>query len=168
MRTLRPVSLALLSLALAGCGSSVAEVAVEKAIEQETGGEADVDLDLDGGMRIETEDGVVVIGAKVLPSDWPTDVPVYPGATVVSSTKATPADDEMSHALTLTTTDPPATVLTTYTTALKADGWKIGATATIGESIVLSATKEDRQVGVQAAPAEPGKTMVNVVVGQEA
>lgn len=58
------VGLALGVFALSSCGSSADEVveeATERAIEDETGGEADVDLRGDDGFSIETEEGSVSV-----------------------------------------------------------------------------------------------------------
>ena len=45
---------------LAGCGDS-AENGIEEAIERQSGGDVDVDLDSDGGFSIQTEDGSMTI-----------------------------------------------------------------------------------------------------------
>jgi hypothetical protein len=45
---------------LAGCGDS-AENGIEAAIERQSGGDVDVDLDSDGGFSIQTEDGSMTI-----------------------------------------------------------------------------------------------------------
>jgi len=65
-------------LVLAGCaeGSSQEQVA-EKAIEDATGGRADVDVDAEE-VTVESEDGTVTMG-KDLPDDFPAGVPVPEG-----------------------------------------------------------------------------------------
>lgn len=102
--TRRPlVALALLPalLLFGGCGEAsdkIAEKAAEKAIENQTGGDVDIDAD-GGGVRVETpdgvfesdaegnfsmesEDGTVTAGAG-LPEDWPEDLPLPDGVEVV-------------------------------------------------------------------------------------
>lgn len=77
-RTLASVSIAVSLLAAAGCGKAaekVAEKATEEAIENQTGGQVDLDVDGEGGVSIETEDGSISSSAKV-PEGWPDDVPV--------------------------------------------------------------------------------------------
>lgn len=97
------VALALLPalLLFGGCGEAsdkAAETAAEKAIESQSGGDVDVDVDNgevkvetedgtyesdgDGNVRIETEDGTFT-GGSGLPDDWPEDIPMPDGVEVV-------------------------------------------------------------------------------------
>lgn len=74
------VALAVFSV---GC-KNVAEKAVEKAIEKESGGKARVNAN-DGTIEVETDKGKVQIGKNDLPEGFPEDVPVYRKAKIVSS-----------------------------------------------------------------------------------
>jgi len=67
-----------LVLSLGGCTGIIAQKALEQAIEKSVSGEADVDIDLnDGEMVITDEEGnEMSIGGAELPSDWPSVVPV--------------------------------------------------------------------------------------------
>ncbi len=63
---------------LVGCGAAAekaAEEATERAIEDQTGGSAEVDLD-DGSISVEGEDGGFEAGAGQVPDEWPDDVPL--------------------------------------------------------------------------------------------
>lgn len=60
-----------LPLTLGACGEAV-ENAAEKAIEDGSGGDAEIDLD-DGEVTIENSDGSVVVGGGKLPDGFPED-----------------------------------------------------------------------------------------------
>lgn len=85
-RLVLAVAVASVSLSgLAGCGKikeKIAEKAAEKAIETASGGDVKVSS---GGVTIKDDQSGSTLhagtGAKV-PDDWPSSVPVYPGATV--------------------------------------------------------------------------------------
>jgi hypothetical protein len=69
---------ALTALTLTACGGG--EKALENAIEDATGGEADVDLDGDGSVSISTPDGEYNSGgAAALPDDFPSEIPLPEG-----------------------------------------------------------------------------------------
>lgn len=69
------------ALTLTGCGNaveSIAQAGIEKAMEDQTG--AEVDVDADGGVTIENEDGSVKMGAAAeLPADFPSEFPLPDG-----------------------------------------------------------------------------------------
>lgn len=74
------------ALALAGCGQvaeKVGEEAAEKAIEQGSGGDVQLDLE-DDSIKIEGEDGSLSIGGGEMPEDFPSEVTLPPGGTVVA------------------------------------------------------------------------------------
>mgnify|MGYP000851647062 FL=1 len=85
-RTFAAAALVVGSLALTGCGNaveSIAKAGVEKAIEDQTGTEIDIDAD-GGGVTIEGEDSSVKIGsAAELPADFPSEFPL-PDGTLIS------------------------------------------------------------------------------------
>ncbi|MDI6778451.1 MAG: hypothetical protein QMD77_04670 [Patescibacteria group bacterium] len=77
-------------------GQKIGENMLEKAIEQGTGGKADVSAD-GNSVNVKTESGTFSAsetGNIKLPSDFPSDVFVYGGAkiTLATSTPANPAD----------------------------------------------------------------------------
>lgn len=94
-RTVASFAVAAALVATAGCGKAaekVAEKATEEAIENQVGGNADVDLNADGGVRIETEEGTYsadgegnvnietdegsISSSAEVPDGWPEDVPL--------------------------------------------------------------------------------------------
>lgn len=70
---------AVAALTLSGCGGiaeKAGETAMEKAIENGSSGDVDIDSD-DGTVKVETEDGTTSYGEDVdLPDDFPSDVPL--------------------------------------------------------------------------------------------
>lgn len=75
--------LVLVALAsMTGCGSDdVAENRAEDAIEDASGGDADVDIDGDE-VEITTSEGTVTMGKGELPDGFPDDIPVIDGEIV--------------------------------------------------------------------------------------
>ena len=69
------VLVSVFALVVAGCASAT-EGITEQIIEQSSGGEADVDLDLDSGqVSVETEDGSISIGGGDIPDGFPVPFP---------------------------------------------------------------------------------------------
>lgn len=70
------VAAALLTFTACG-GGDAADEAVEAGIEEALGSNADVEIDGDGNMAIETEDGSYAAGdAAEVPDDFPAEVPL--------------------------------------------------------------------------------------------
>lgn len=72
---------ALVLLLLPACGNAVeglAENAVERAIENEVGGDADVQVDEDS-VTIDTQDGSITAGSGSVPDDFPSDIALVEG-----------------------------------------------------------------------------------------
>jgi hypothetical protein len=76
------------TIGLAACGNvaeKVAEKATERAIESETGGNADVDLDDDGSFKVRSDDGSFEVTSDgSLADGFPTDVPLVDGTVQAS------------------------------------------------------------------------------------
>ena len=72
----------------------VADEAAEKAIEAASGGDVEIEGET---VRIQDGDQTLAMGAGAkMPENWPSTVPVYPGAQVaMSSTDATPGSTGM-------------------------------------------------------------------------
>lgn len=145
---------------LAGCESSV-ENAMERELEEETGGDAEVDLNEDGGMRIESEEGTFTTGNK-MPEDWPSDVPVYAGAEVQYTATSNPVTGQAGTVLVLLSTDTQDEVVDFYKGALVGAGWVIEGSMKSGEMVVMGASKGNRQVSVMIAGVEGG---TNITLG---
>jgi hypothetical protein len=160
-----PIALgAVAALLLAGCFSPT-ENAIERAIEQETGQNADVDIRADGSMKVETADGSMETGGDV-PSDWPSDAPAYPGATVSFSAKKNPTDGSAGTALSLVTDDTTAEVVDFYTNALKNNGWAVQGTMNAGPTTIMAATKGTRNISIMIAAANDKTSITIGIEGQ--
>jgi hypothetical protein len=68
--------------ALTACGGSATDRA-EDAMNDALSGSASVQLDGDGGIKVEGSDGTVEFGTGNLPADWPSEVPPPPGFDVI-------------------------------------------------------------------------------------
>lgn len=146
---------------------NAAEFAVERAIERATGGNVDVDYNGDGTVTYKGEDGEVQVGTNAqLPSDWPSDVPVMPGATIGYSGTSNPTTGAAGATVMFTTSKSVAEVVTYYNTELVSQGWTIDATTNLANTTVISAKKAGRTAGMYIAGAE-GTTTVTIGVQQE-
>ena len=150
--------LVLAAASFTGC-KSLSEMAGEKiaetTLESATGSNVDLDTD-DGSVSITTDDGEFNIGSSKVPDNWPSSIPMYSGATVVSSMTSTGSETgKVNGSIGLTTTDTPSQVITWYDSHLS--GWTKDATASYnmstGGSTITSATYKgtDQQVIVTAS-----------------
>jgi hypothetical protein len=94
-----------------------------------------------------------------LPADFPADVAVYAGATVVMTVTG---KNEMS--ITLSTADSPEKVLAFYKAHFKDNGWK--TTADSPQLLLLKGEKEDRKLIVLVSE-RPKETSVQLVVSHK-
>jgi len=67
--------------ALSACGSATDRA--EDAMNDALSGSASVDLDADGGIKVEASDGTIEFGTGELPPTWPSEVPPPPGFEVI-------------------------------------------------------------------------------------
>jgi len=93
-----------------------------------------------------------------LPAEFPADVAIYPGATVVMTVTG---EKEMS--ITLNTTDSVEKVEAFYKKKLKEDGWKLDNA--IKQPQFLQATKKGRSLSVDIR-AQSGKTTVCLTIAK--
>lgn len=150
----------------AGCGKAAdkaAERISEEAIEEGIDG-SNVDIDDDGNVDIETEDGSISTGTD-LPDDWPEDVPVMEGA-VVQGSYSSSSNGETIHTASFSTDRSVDEVLDFYKDEL-AD-WTVDTdqtgdfNGTASGTLVLS--KGDRGVTVSATDGDDGKVTMTMAV----
>ncbi len=174
-------------VAATGCGKKTEEKLTEKLIEKslaKDGVIANVDLsgetmsftttDADGKqsnvkmngeeVTIEGPDGKTTFragGAGKMPEDFPADVYVYPGASVVSS---------LSHSggynLALTSSAAPKDVVAKYAAEMKGKGWTSTSTLDTPEMAMLSFAKGNRTLNL-IVQSENGTTSINLTVATE-
>lgn len=116
---LRTAALLLLLLALpafvvAGCGGDdeAAEKIAEKVIENESGGDVDIE---DGEVSVTDEEGnkSTMSSGEELPEDFPKEIPLPDGAKITSGTKVSTGGDD-TFAITAEVDDSPKDVLAFY------------------------------------------------------
>lgn len=151
-------------LGVLGIGSFVAlrffaEKTTEKAIEQTTGGKVNISDDGDK-VTIETDEGKATIGKNEVPDSFPSDITVYSGSEVISTTET-----DNSVAITLKTSDSVSTSFDFYKSDLKKKGWAESSSATYQGSSILSSRKGDKQV-VVTVTTDPSddKTQISILV----
>lgn len=128
---------------------------------------AGVDLNYspDGSTTYETEEGTVTVGGNTLPSNWPSDAPTYPNASIQYSGTNNPQTGAEGSAVVFLTEDSMQIVVDFYKKELASNGWKVENTATIGGATVLAALKDTRTLGVYIS--DVGNGQVSVTVGIE-
>ena len=176
-------------VAVAGCGKKADEKLSEKLTEKllekslsQDGVKANVDIsgdtmsftttDADGkqsnvkmdgdSLVVEGPDGVQTFragGAGEMPKDFPADVYVLSGASVVSSI-STPGGANLS----LKSGAPKAVVVAQYAAEMKDKGWTTESTMDMGETAMLSFAKDNRTASV-IVQVEDGATAINLTVG---
>ena len=99
-------------------------------------------------MNVKTEDGTAEWGANKLPDNWPTDAPVYPGATVQFSAAANPTDGKAGATVMLQTPDSGPTAYEYYKKELVSQGWKVEGNYQAGNTAMINATKEKKVIVV--------------------
>ncbi len=147
-----------------GCGAAAdkaAERVSEEATEEALGG-GNVDIDDDGNVEVETEDGSLSVGTGELPDDWPEDIPVIEGATLEGAYSSS-SNGESVHTASLTTDDSVADVLAFYKDELS--GWTVDQESTSevngSESGILTVSDGDRTAAITASETD-GTTNVSI------
>jgi hypothetical protein len=153
---------------LAGCGkkaeNKISETLMEKAIEKQMGGNADVKI-TDDQVRITTADGEMTYstgGNVKIPDTFPQDVLVYPGANVQQ--QITAGDGQM---LLMTSKDAMTKVAAAYRTRMVDEGWKQEAFMESAGQTILSYTKPNRTAGVVISADDNG-TQITLSISTKA
>jgi hypothetical protein len=147
------------ALVAVGCGRSKTYSGPngEKVTVSKDGGSVEVNATGEDGSKIQfssSEKGVA------LPGDFPKDVPVYPGATVMSSVNS--KDGVM---LTLQTTDAAEKVDAFYVKNLKDQGWNSETSMKTPQGTNYGNKKEKRSLNVSINGGD--KTMIMLILEQE-
>ena len=125
-----------------------------------------VQVNSDGSMKVQNNGGTAIVGGTSIPKDWPTDAPVYAGATVQYSMATNPASGQPGSAVILQTTDAADAVATFYAKALKDNGWTVEGTMQAGGATIIGASKGDRAISV-AIGSTDGQTTITIGVGKK-
>lgn len=155
-----------LVLGLAACNpSGSAENMVEEAIEAKTG--ADVELNAEGdSVTLRGEDGEEMTFTSnaegiELPSDFPSNVPVYPDA---RATEYLSADDGIQAGFQIAASM--IEVRDWYVEQLKKEEWTIQMNAVMSEGGLLTAEHADQSLQLMFAE-EDGETVLIMTLGRK-
>jgi hypothetical protein len=153
---------------LVGCGrktnEAVAEKAMENAIAKQTGGKADVDIKKDS-IRIQTKEGEMTMSAggnATVPSGFPKDVWVYPGATVKMALEV-----PEGYTLNLATKDAVAKVSEAYLKEMTARDWTKEMSMDMGGNSMLGFKKEGRALNLVISSEEKEGTHISLTVAKK-
>ncbi len=135
----------------------------KKALESATGGK--VQTNADGSHKITTDQGSVEWGSDKKPDNWPTDVTIYEGAKIQSSVSANPATGKQGMYLVLTTGDSQQTVLDFYKKDLVAKGWTVNNSIQSQETMLVSASKDNRVTALTVVRSDEGTTTITIATG---
>ncbi|MCX7048200.1 MAG: hypothetical protein NTX50_22290 [Candidatus Sumerlaeota bacterium] len=145
----------------------IAQKAMEKAIEKQSGGKAQVDLSKQQ-MKIKTKEGAEAAfsgGAAgvEIPKDFPKDVLVYKGAKAITTVK-----DKKNFMLMLESADAVKTVAAAYKSDAKKQGWNEETSVESEKNIMLSFKKKtEKRALMIGLNGEDGKTGITLNVAME-
>lgn len=166
-RLLPAAILGLAVLGAAGCGKvaeEAAEKAAEEAIESSSGGSAQVDLDGDGEVTIESDEGTYTAGTGEVPEAWPDDVPLPDGLQVDAASALDDAGSDPLQTVAGSVDLAAGEVVAFYEDAL-AD-WEVGDRSTTSGNGATSAgitfERDGRTLQVGATEAD-GRTSLTLV-----
>lgn len=144
---------------LTGCGENLAEKAVEKSIEAETGGQVDIQ---DDGFTLTDDEGntYTTSTSTELPADYPEAAEYYPGELTGASTLTTP--DGKMFTLVIQTDDSLTDVLNFYNNFLADKEWQDTASLQSAGNVIVGGTLDNISFSAVAAPADDGSSQ-NVV-----
>ena len=151
------------ALAIAGCGDSAEETAMEKQIERATGNKAQVEMS-ESGMKIQGSDesgsfSMTTGDAARIPDDFPQDVHIFqPSRPLIAMQIAEGWN------LSLETERAVADVIAAYQQNMSSSGWTIQSSMNMGPQSVIVFEKDGRVANVMAMPAE-GVTRITLSVG---
>lgn len=130
-----------------GC-AQIAEQVTKSAVEKATGVKVESD-----GVTVTGKDGqqVSIGGENKLPDGFPSEVPVYDGATITSSVST-----EQGFLVGFTTTDAPREVLDWYKSELAAGGWEVKSNMESDSGGLLTATMTGWSLGVNVGGGDSG------------
>lgn len=144
--------------------SGLGKTAVEKGLEKATGGKVDVD---NNKVTVKGEHGeTVTFGDQKLPSDWPSDVPVYGGAKISFSGSATNDEGKQGAQVILSTDDSVQKVSDYYRKELVDKGWTMKGSANASTGSTLAYEKGDQALAIVIAGSQ-NTTSITLVVANK-
>jgi hypothetical protein len=162
MRTLIAIVLAVGVAITVGCkkaSEELGEKMMEKALESQGGGKADVDVH-EGKVTIKTKEGqfeAVSGGGARIPAGFPQDVYVLTDAKIIMASKSPTGFHVMFE-----TGDSQDKIVARYAEEMKARDWSEESSVTMGDGVMANYKKENRGVMVMVAKDDSG-TKVQVI-----
>ena len=157
-------------LALAGCGNAVeglAEGAVERALENEIGSSADVEVDEDG-FTIDTDEGSISAGSGSVPEDFPADVPLPDGE--VSFSQRLETADGLGWSVVIATSGEAGSVGQQIRSDLENNGFDVEESTQFsgegGSGGTILAERSDLSVLVVVTADDSGETLATYTVSE--
>lgn len=146
----------------------VAEKVAESIIEKSAGSNVNVDVDGETVTMTGPDGSTFEVGKNRLPENFPSEVPVYDGATIASSSSSGTGTN-VGWTVTLTTSDSVSEVDAYYKNAMSTDGWETTYTYTIDQTSVYTASSDTLSATISIAPADDGtgNTMIVMLVGYD-
>jgi hypothetical protein len=147
---------------ITGCGKSAEEKAIEKFVQQKSGGKVSVDMS-QGKMTVKDGNTTVTSGGnEEIPASFPKDVPVYPNTQVLNSMTA----GDIVH-LTLISKENIEKITTAYKEQMKRAGWKESAAFTMGTTVTMAYDKDTRHATVAISKMDKGDSGIQLQVSQK-
>lgn len=142
---------------------------VENVIENQTGIKADLENGAGGVMTFTDEKtgATVNVGGGSIPTDFPKDFPIYPGAKVTSSLSGGQQENGNGFWVTLATEDTTTDVVTYYKTALNTNGWSVQASYTADDTTTQTVKKGILSGNISIMRADEGTTQIVIVLGSD-
>jgi hypothetical protein len=129
---------------LGGCflTDKIAEEVTEKAIENETGSDVELDTE-DGGVSVETDEGEMNIGSKAnIPDNFPSDIPLIDYSEILNSAVYTDDEDgTTTYQVMITSEENFEDTLEFYDDGMTDQGWDREASVNSEGTSMLSNTK---------------------------
>lgn len=143
---------------------------LQSAIEKQTGVKSTIS-DIQKGQLSFTDDKTgqkVDIGAGKMPENFPSDMPVYPGAKVAGSMSGTGEKNGNGYWVTLSTSDTYDTVLSYYNDTLASNGWESENAMTLGNNTTALTVKKAGLAGTVtiSQPKSGSDTAIVITLGK--
>lgn len=155
---------ALLSVVgLSGCGlgDKAANEAVDKVLEESSGGDVDIDSE-DGSVTVEDEDGRTTVGTSKLPEEFPADVPLPSEEFEVIS--STVQGDALGAMLSLSSSADVTALADRLSAELETAGYELGTKSEYAVEgtlqRIITGKNAERQVQIIVQQSEGEDTMV--------
>ncbi len=160
--TILCMAVLVLAAFVAGCGKSAEEKAIEKFVQQKSGGKVSVDMS-QGKVTVKDGNTTVTSGGKVeVPASFPKDVPIYPNTQILNAMTS----GDIVH-LTLISKENMEKIAATYKEQMKQQGWKESAALTMGTTVTLAYDKDNRHATVAISKMDKGETGIQLQIAQK-